>query len=91
MKIAVLELRYARKSISVFMYSSLVSVSISTERRACVPNIIIEEHRCVGIPGRNRNTSKNVFRSSWKVPLFLGRTSRNFEHANHARFMVSAK
>ena len=43
------KLRYGRKSISVFIYSSLISVSISTERRACVwnvhcvPNIIIED------------------------------------------------
>jgi hypothetical protein len=50
------KLRYTRKGISVVIHSSLISVSISTERRSCVwnvhcvPNIIIEEHRCIGTP-----------------------------------------
>lgn len=75
------------------MYSSLISVSISAKLRACVwnvhyvRNIIFEEHSCIGTLGTgkyvfvaNRNTDKNVFRSSWKVPLFLGRTHRNLVH-----------
>jgi len=86
------------------MYNSLISVSISTERRSrvwnvhCDTNIIIEERRCIGTPGRGNMyllgaeiQAKMCFVRRGRCPYFWVKHIKNLKHMYQARFMVSAE
>jgi hypothetical protein len=86
------------------MYNSLISVSISTERRSrvwnvhCDTNIIIEERRCIGTPGRGNMyllgaeiQAKMCFVRRGMCPYFWVEHVKNLKHMYQARFMVSAE